>query len=211
MRCKIPAADLTQRLDHTICMYKDFPYYVRVNGEALKLFDMVDTDTLVHLISPDDPFLDVATPPLGYSQLTPVSVVYLSRKPHRKFKQGIDFGALQVDAIPGSPFGGGKLRFHSTCVRKTIVREYPSLRQCLKKLEGNLKNLDHDQIELAISPDCAVVLTRKNLVKVFYQQTEVGYINTNDLGSTKPTVIVPNSSMGWIISQYLQDFAWNVE
>lgn len=210
MRCKIPAADLTQRLDHTICMYKDFPYYVRVAGDTLKLFDMIDCDTLVHHISSDDPQLDVATPPLGYCQYDPRTVVYLSRKPHRKFKQGIDQGGLNIEVIPGSMYSG-KLKFHSGCVRKTILKEYPPLKQCLKKLEANSKTEDHGQIELAVSSDCAVVLTAKNLVKVFYQQTPVGYINTNDLGSVRPTVIVPNTGMGWIISHYLQDFTWNVE
>lgn len=208
MRCKIPQADLVARLEGTVCMYKDVPYTVHVAGATLHLYEFPGGE-MKHQITPDDPDFDVATPPLGYSQVDSKTVVYLSRKPVRKFKQGLDVNTINVQYL--NPIKNKGYKFNSICTRNTMIRKYRSLKAALGTFKELLASDTFDQTEICISPDCALVLCENRMIKVYWINEEVGYLSNKDIDSVRPVVYVPNSRKAWIISVYLQQFFYEIK
>jgi len=202
MRCKFSERDIPQRLDHTICRFKGFPYYVRSNGgKLLFLYRLNNTKGVQdHEISADDALFDVSTPPLGYCQASSGRVLYVTRRPNRIYKQGLSSDAVAARGLRGESPG---IQIRTKEFENMIVGVYPSLEATLKEFP---KHKEEDW-ETAISRDIALKWRHKlEIIQVYYKNDDVGFM----LNGTN-TVIVPNSGMGWIVSRYLSQLNWQVQ
>lgn len=203
MRCKFPERDLSQRLDQTVCRYKGFPYYVRYHDiGVLALYSLTNRSKIIHRISPDDIDFDVSSLPLGYYQQSDNSVIYCSRKPQRLYKQGITVDGLAYARLPGSINLGIGINIFCQGFVDMVTEKYPPLEVALEHLrrtEGNS--------EICISRDIALKWNYNlRIIVVHYKNEEAGWIPD---GAKK--VIVPTKEQGWVISNYLYGFSWEVE
>lgn len=208
MRSKYSDKDLRDRLEGTVCRYNEHPYYVAYGGgQTLLLSDMKNpgNKTLYKIVG-SDPDLDISTIPLGYVQLNNTRVLYVERKPHRRFKQGVDPDSVRYSTIDGkSGHEAGHvihdLSFYSASVENMILDLYPNLDAVLST------KLDRDT-EVAISREVALKYRKDlDMWEVYLQKEVVGYIPP---GGSR-TVIVPNNEMGWVVSLKLGMFSWEVQ
>lgn len=204
MRCKFPERDLSQRLDSTVCRYKGFPYWVRyVNRGVLGLYSLASGGKkCVHEISPTDENFDISTVPLGYVQITPDTVVYMSRRPNRIYKQGLSSDAISYKFTNGNSFKVSP-NFFNEAFERMVIGNYPDLRDVLI----NLRRSETEK-EIAISRDIALKYNPNLKIIILYfkgEDNEVGWIvpDTN-------IVIVPSSEKGWIVSNHLLGFSWEI-
>lgn len=204
MRCKIPDRDLAQRLDNTICLYRQVPYLVRIDGPQVQLRD-IPTSKIVEIIKSDDPDFDISTIPLGYVQWGP-QVVYLGRRPARIWKQAFSAENMSVKSIGGddAAFRDANRPFtlRSREFLNMIRNDYPVLDQVLEDFR-----LRKEAKEIAISRDIAVQYNSNlHITYVYYKTQQVGFI----LPNTR-RVIVPSTDFGWIVSKYLNGLSWEIE
>jgi hypothetical protein len=212
MNCNIPFPDLFARLEGTVCLYKGEPYLVRTNGQTedpedesggqIYLYDLLETGRHRHTIQSKDPDFDIATPPLGYCQTNRHQVAYLSRRPWRKWKQGIIWDALIIEDISG---GRDHFHFNSEAFRQTMAQEWMPVKMALKVLANEGRNYT----ERAINNDIALVLQDSEVV-VFFRQERVGWMSRLELLTEEPTITVPTSRKAWVVKRYLQDFNFNI-
>lgn len=195
MICNIPQADRSKYMDGTCCLYDGQPYYIRciVDDPKVYLYDFNTHRTKMKTIEYNDPLFDVATPPLGYVQIEN-RVVYLSRRPHRRWKQGIDRESVFANFI-GVEFQWG---FWGEPLRRTMAREFIPLKTILDLLRA-----DETYAEWAVSNDCCLV-NQGEIIKVWFRGEEVGFIPRAGLKKERPTVLVPSSQKAWIVSRYLE-------
>jgi len=210
MKCNFNNADLENNLDRTICRYAGVPVIVSCEGGnnlILYRLDNAAGDPFARIKSTDDDF-DISTPPLGYAQWNQESVIYVSRLPVRKWKQGLSLENTKAVALPRGnadpqnvPFD-----FRHKAISNMMQSIYPDFKSVLKQL----KKADLP-IEIAVSNNCALkkIITRRT-VNVYYKNELVGFIPEIELESLRPKVIVPNSLLGKIISLYLHHFDWEV-
>lgn len=204
MRCKFPERDLSQRLDSTVCRYKGFPYWVRcVNRGVISLYSLSSGGKkCLYEINPSDIDFDISTVPLGYVQITQDIVVYMSRRPNRLYKQGLSADACSYKFTPGNNFKVNAT-FFNQAFEKMVCGEYPDLRDVLH----NLRKSEVEK-EVAISRDIALKYNPNLKIIVIYfkgEDNEVGWIvpDTN-------IVIVPSSEKGWVVSNHLLGFSWEI-
>lgn len=198
MRCKYPERDLGQRLDGTICRYMGKPVYVRYRERGeLHLYSLASGGReLERTIDPNDPEFDISTVPLGYMQDTTETVVYVSRRPARIYKQGVS-----VDSLLFTPMSGSRLSH--TWVQQSfynmVIDDYPPLRESINRLSRSEKNL-----EVAVGRDLALK-SKGGIVFVHFKGMEVGFIipQTN-------TVSIPSGELAWVVSKHLSGFDWEV-
>lgn len=199
MQCNIPEGDLPARLENTICLYKDIPYIVHTtpHSTSLHLHDMV-SGSLTHRIKSNDPDLDVATPPLGYCQYTPDRVVYITRRPHRRFQQGITYNGCYLEFMNKRD---AQFHFCSEPTRRMMQKEYPILKELFESIRYR-----PSYMELAVSNDVALQSDGTRIVKVFFRNEEVGFIPMSDIKKDRATIVIPKSRKGWIVLRYLSEF-----
>lgn len=205
MHCNIPIPDLPARLDGTVCLYKDYPYIVKTNHDSneLLLLDMVTRKALMHIPSNDKDF-DVATPPLGYVQYGPLQVAYVTRRPHRRYKQGLTYESVYINMLSLDNTIG--FTFFSEAMRNTIIRKYPPFEN-IRRSVLNTK----ERGEFAINNDCAVVVDKvlqPNNVGVFFRDEFVGNSTIDEFKKPIPFVELQNPKKTWILEQYLECFAF---
>jgi hypothetical protein len=213
MRCKIPEDDLVNRLDNTFCLYSGAPVFVRCDGGGrLALYDSWKNTVHLMTIKSDDPLFDVSTPPLGYCNFADGEVVYVSRDPLRKYKQGFTRDVMKVTSFDGNY--GAEVKLNSSAVQQMMSRQYPTLAKALKDIKKIRARYDEAfipkgrYIDVAISNDCALREIGEE-VQVWYRQEFVGVLQVALKG--KPTVLVPSSRQGWLVSVYLRSFDWVVQ
>lgn len=204
MRCKFPPNDLSARLDSSICRYKGRPVFIRFDGgNSLRLYSVKDANKSgksLGIIDAGDEFLDVSTVPLGYMQVGD-GVVYLTRRPVRRFKQGVDGESLSPKFIPGSPVINTGYHIFSPSFEDMVLDNYPPLEVTLERFRTATVDL-----EIAVSRDIALRYHHKVRVTfVYFKGEEVGVIPPDS-----QTVMVPKSDNAWIISKYLSRFQWKV-
>lgn len=206
MRCKIPANDLSQRLNETICRYDGKAVRVRyAGGHTLQLLNPHNGGE-VALINSDDPKLDISSVPQGYVQLLPSCVVYASRKPLRMYKQGTTNECLSIEYMTPSKRNLARLNVFSKSFADMVDNKYPSFEKAFELLK--IKEHDDDKTtEIAISRDIALKRIHKlELIIVYFKKVEVGFI-----AKDSNTIVTPSDQMGWIISKHLSQFSWKVE
>lgn len=208
MKCNLDDNDLLNNLNGTVCRYKGIPVQVHcLGGKNLELNSLDGMKNFQ--IKSTDPEFDISTPPLGYVQLSREMVGYVTRLPKRMWRQGVTEENLKCVSLPRGNNQGDVLDFKliRDYTIKMMTRDYPSLRKAIKEIkEANYP------IEIAISNKCALkkVITRRT-VNVYYRNEIVGFIPEKELESFRPRIIVPNSLMSRIISNYLHDFDWEVQ
>ncbi len=214
MRCKIPANDLAQRLNETICCYQHLPVLVIVDGQRLDLYDLCSTE-LIKSIKSDDPEFDVSTPPMGYCQYNKTTVGYITRHPVRRYKQGLSADVCSMRTLgehdKNQPIN---VNLRTKYIKDMMSGQYPKLATALAEMVADFDKTAYIA-ETALSNDCAINITKEGILQVWFRQEKVGYLKKNPLGRRdsgyRPTVVVPNSTNGWIISMYLSEFDWVVE
>lgn len=127
--------DIHMRLNTTICMYEEEPYYVstddgRSDGNNITIYKLDGlfrpTKTIDHR---DDKFSDRSVP-LGYMQYED-KAHYLSRMPQRMQNQ-----AVTRASIVGMPQGLGARWFTSKAMRSCILGEHKTFKQAWKMIEN---------------------------------------------------------------------------
>jgi len=210
MHCNIPFPDLPSRLEGTICMYIGEPFIVRTNGcleededgcltGTLHLYDMLDNGRHLATIDSRDPNFDIATPPLGYCQSHPKRVSYVTRKPWRKWKQGITWDGLYVEGINH----GNDFHLYSNSAREMMMQRYTPLQNTLEIIK-----MDNEYKERAVNNDVALQADN-GVVNVWFRNELVGYTPRLTLGDDM-TITVPNSRKAWVVNRYLSAFNFNV-
>lgn len=206
MKCNIPAADLAQKLNDTVCRYKSEPVYVRVEKSKLHLFKIDSTGAALAVIKADDPDFDVAGPPLGYIQLGR-KVQYLTRFPLRRTKQGLDVRAIRSKDLAGESLGLSKLNVFSPSFKNMLQGEYPDLGDALKSLRADYAQNNRCNSEIAVTRNIAMSINEIGVINVYYKNNLVGYIQPD-----KFTVHVSNSEWSWVISKFLShELTWEVD
>jgi hypothetical protein len=120
------AADIRMRLDCTIIRYNGKPYYCRSAGEDTFIYLYALTNVGVHrmTIDIDDLSLDYSSPPLGFINYGN-RALYVSRKPHRKQKQGLCTNAALIQNLHGLKEEADNILF-SKEAENMIMGVYPS-------------------------------------------------------------------------------------
>lgn len=203
MKCKFSERDISQRLDATVCRYRGHPYYVRYRDRNLLTLYTLDSGGKKEYLSihPNDEDFDISTVPLGYMQFDPNTVVYLSRKPSRMWKQGLSPDGLQIVFHNANIVRYANVTMLCSAFQNMVLDVYPSLNEALSELRRSEKDK-----EIAISRDIALKINiNLKLIYVYYKTEEVGWIvpDTN-------IVMVPSSEMAWIVSKHLNGFTWEV-
>lgn len=212
MKCAITSInDLRQKIDNSVCRYKGAPVYVRIeDSNTAQLYDMVDTSKHLFTIKLSDEEFDIGSPSLGYMNFGIDQVLYVTRPPLRRTRQGIDHRNLKFKSLDNKNISGGLNTascLHSVGFRDMILGKYPTLDASLKRLRENWKADRKTTIETAITRNIALSQKGNGIIDVFYKNEEVGYILPNT-----DTVIVPNMNMSWVVSRYLaHELSWKVE
>ncbi len=204
MQCNIATADLNARLNGTICMYKDIPYFIMCSDsqhtEKIHLCDLLTKNPLQE-ISVKDPDFDVATPPLGYIQIKKNQVAFSERLPHRQFRQGVTQGVIHFSFFSQAQ----RMTLHSEAFRDTMMKQYRNLNKILIDLIA-----DPEYGEYALSNDVALVKSVAGVVKVYFKHEEVAFSSLSELKKKSPSIHVPTSTKAWITERYLSKFNWTI-
>lgn len=202
MKNKFLQQDYQARLDNCICRYKGKPVRLRVMERGRFLCSRLTQRRMgpgdEFEIEGEDEFLDVSTIPLGYCQVSPDTVYYVTRRPLRRWKQGVDDEGVLWRTLGDQPV---RASLFTENVEAMILGVYPSLEEVIQKFQK-----DGVSQQAAISRDVALRYDgNMQLIYVYYRGDEVGWMQV-----TSKIVNIPSSDKGWIISQYLQNFSWEV-
>lgn len=189
--------DLCDRLHGTICRYKDVPVGVQfVTTNCLMLTDVV-TGELVAKISPTDPDFDISSPELGYMNYAnkdfKLNVVYVSRQPIRRYRQGLYLQCCEFNTIDGgvqrSPYGMNYFGLQG--FKNMIMDIYPPLSQARSMLnEGD--------VEVAISKEIALKKIDSGLHLVYFKTKNIGWIKPDSM-----CVEMAAGEFDWVAERYL--------
>jgi hypothetical protein len=149
----------------------------------------------------NDEKLDVSTVPLGYCQASEETVIYMSRRPTRMYKQGISGDSLTMRWIGTGGHAKFSFSYVSQPFEDMILGKYPSLNDAFLKL----RKATTDR-EIAISRDTALKFNpNQGLIYVYFKGDEVGWIipNTN-------IIVIPSSDLAWIVTKHLNEFSWEI-
>lgn len=198
MRNKYKGDDLRSRLGGTVIRYKGTPYLCDVQGEDLVLSDLV-SGALVARVSPDDPMIDISSLTLGYFNIGK-SAVYVTRHPYRRYKQGVDLGALQYQTLSQRNAYGAADMLRNQGFLDGLNDKFPPLAKALNDIMTNSKD------SVAISRDVAITKD-KDVFKIHVKGSEEAWMK---VGTTR--VLVPPNDSAWATVWILKDAcsAWEV-
>lgn len=133
----LSVADIIQQYDKTVILYKGIPHKVKQVAKTIKLLDLVkQKEKLVEFSLKDfnSPVLR-----LGYVNMDETSI-YVSRKPVRMMKIGIDYHNCDFLANANSPCPNsisdviGKMKYmESIEFGKMMLGHYPSLKDAFER------------------------------------------------------------------------------
>jgi len=169
---------------------------------TLFLMDFCDIDRRLLVIESTDPNLDIATPPLGYCQVTRDRVVYITRKPWRKWKQGIIWDALFIEDITD---GSQHYHFYTEAMRNTLSTNYMPLGLTATQI----REAAYNYMELAVNNDVCLVVDDKQ-VFVYFRNERVGFTKREGFGIGKPVIVVPTTRKAWVVNRYLSAFGFDI-
>lgn len=205
MKCTIIPGDISQKMDSSIFRYKKIPYWVSYEGGTIiRLLNIPDQE-IKYKIDFNDPDLDFSSCPLGYLNYVPYkSVGYLVRIPVRKVKQGVNSQNTKVIRLPGHP--NLPFNVNSALSSKSFVDmvtgKYPSLETALSTLRKS-----DPESQIAVSRDIALTVDEQGIIKVYYKNNYVGWIQPN-----KFVVHIKNTDMGWVVSKCLSHvLGWELD
>lgn len=211
MRCTIIPEDIPQKISESIFRYKGVPYYVKNAGAGyISLYLLTDLNgSVFKKIKFDDPDFDFSSIPLGYVNYEEYKhTPYLSRTPVRKVKQGVNGQNVKMYFIPGGELNK-KYGFNSASVLYSqgfinMTQDmYPSLEEAMIKLRKKKEKI----AEIAISRNIALLIDEQDIIKVFYKNQYVGWIQPN-----KYLVHVKSNDLGWVVSKYLSHIlGWQID
>lgn len=167
-------ADVQMRLNDSMVMYKGQPMLVATEDMQVYLFDPLRGNKKFGPLSPEDPGIDLRSPPLGYANTTR-GAYYLTRSPTRQQKQGLDLRALSVYAA-GDFRDGRKVGVSWVDLAKTIVGEYPTFNQAiviLKEQKGSLHSVAfHRRF-------CAIATPTPDIFALEHTGIPIGIVNSD--------------------------------
>jgi hypothetical protein len=166
----------------------------------LTLYDLPSNGKKIAMhIEPNNPLFDISTVPLGYVQVNPDVVAYVSRKPNRVYKQGINMDALNYKFI------SNQNRYNFSFVSKEfedmILGKYLPLDEALRQLRQSTVDK-----EVAIDRNIALKITVSlRVIDVYFKGEVAGWIvpDTN-------VVIIPSTELAWVVSKHFEGFSWEV-
>jgi hypothetical protein len=128
------AGDIRQKLNGTVIQYKGEPYYATADGENENVFlAPIDGKSEKSITTdPDDKHLDIASPPLGFTNYDE-ACYYVGRVPHRRSVQGLSESNMHMHDISGNFIGFKSGFFAAPRMRACILGEYPTFQSCLKR------------------------------------------------------------------------------
>ena len=212
MRCKIPARDLAQKLDQSICRYDKLPVYCRVMQKGvIHLYPLDNLNEYVHVIKPNDEKFDISGIPLGCIQGRRESnrVFYLSRVPWRRTKQGLQYPSLVIRKLgETNPLRTDPASIvFSTNFINMVMGNYPTLKDAIDTIRQQHKRNPEDIHQIAISIDIALSINAMGIIYVYFKNQFVGWMAPDTM-----TVIVPHSDKALIVSKFLShELSWKVE
>lgn len=212
MKCRIPDADLGQKLHETICRYKGHPVWVKIReGQEIHLYKTNDVQQRWAIISKDDADFDISNVPLGYINGSQEKrVYYLTRVPVRRTKQGLSSQNLRIHNLPGFNDALRKPTYNqimfSPGFADMVLGKYPPLETVMKELRTNLKNKG-DFGQMAVSREIALSIDKVGLIFVYYKNEYIGWIQPD-----KFTVHVHSDGVAWVVSKYLSHIlGWEID
>lgn len=186
--------DLQDRLSGTICRFNGTPVFVQVKSESiLQLWDVPTQGTLIKEISPQDPRLDISMLDLGYfnyqghGRKTMKKVVYLSRSPSKKYKQGTCHSYIQVHDIDGKR---SQTVSSSCCLSQGFVDAIEGRFPTITELE--------EEGELALSPDVAVSRDEMGILTVYFRGQKVA-VKVPDIDKLHTV----RNEHSWVIERFI--------
>lgn len=199
MHCKYLPQDYEARMNGGVAFYDGKPVLLSAVGGVVEICSFPNGD-LIKRIVPDDPLLDLASPSLGYVNMTN-RTYYVYRKPERKYKQTLTYGALAYfDPLEEKLALRIQDVFYTENFKSMLEGKYPKFEAAnaiVAKAENNVKSR-------AISRDVALAVDSFGIVRVFYKMDEVGHIDGK-------SVIIPHSDLAWVVSKYLTGYGWEVK
>lgn len=212
MRCRIPEADLGQKLHDTVCRYKGQPVWIKVRDGEIHGYELPGAGKLIGRIMKDDVDFDISNVPLGYvnSANRGEKVYYLTRIPVRRTKQGLSNQNLKLNSLPKLPFNGKLAGATSILISNGFVdmvnNSYPQLEDAMKLLRKNL--VEHGiEGQIAIRRDIALSIDKAGIVFVYYKNDYIGWIQPD-----KFIVHVISNGVSWIVSKYLSHvLGWEID
>lgn len=210
MKNKIIPSDLTARFDGTVIKWNNTPYYVRVGGDCnFHLHTLDNTSRRVNTVSAYDEGIDVSTPRLGYVWLEDLCVVvWLARKPTRRYTQGINRNNLVMNFLPDhkraedEPMMNADRALLSKYYLKAFNNDFPTVTEAIKILRAR----NGRQGEVAVSHEIALLINSLGIINVYLSNDLVGYILPH-----KKTVKVPSSHGAWVVSTMLEGLDWEID
>lgn len=206
MRCKYPDKDLSQRLDHSICRYKGDPVYIRYAGTGTlfgyDLTNKADSGNPKYKIDANDPNFDISTIPMGYFQASKNTVMYVSRKPGRIYKQGVNSDSLVCISLnkAGNREWDGSI--YTAAFRDMILDKYPPLHASIKRMR-----VSTNRLEIAVTRDIAIEWVPELLIiQVYFKNELIGFLPQDTM-----TVIIPSTEKAWVMTKYLSELDWEVQ
>lgn len=204
MSCRYPDQDLPRRLDRGLVRYNGHPYIIRTDRDRREV-SLISFNSKQNMkVQVDDPALDISTPPLGYFQANASTVLYVTRRPMRQFRQTVSDETVSFSTL-GDKEKGNFLKYTLFCkgMEDALLNIFPSYEEVRVEFERSV-----DRIEKALSIDVALQwVPELKIIHVYYKNELVGLVSHID----PYTVIVPNSDKGWIVSRYLGVFRdWKI-
>lgn len=200
--------DLNDRLEGSIVLYKDFPYYCAVRPDPTNLavgnlflvrmdeYDGRNVSTKAIQIKVDDPDLDISSVDLGYVNYESTSgnsVYYLYRTTAKRFKQALYPAYISYKTIDGVDSSAGVV-WNSRSGFDILVDLYPSLSTALERLDR--------RGEVAISRDVAIKKVGSGPMFVYLRTKEVAWIDSRNLE------MVFSHESDWVDRKYVLRFPW---
>jgi hypothetical protein len=204
----IRPADYTARLHNTVVCYRGFPVLLSVLGSSEFQISPVHKKSQLQpqIIKPNDPLLDISTPPLGWFDYNDPNgyrcAHYIERVPTRQFHQGLIAGNIRLYYLSGNKILGGLDRHAhmSKGYEDLVLGNYQEVGKNLERLKIP------DVLSVALSRNIAVSKKEEKLYSVFYKREEAGYIIPG-----KNVVKVPNERFSAIIIRFLKEIPWEVD
>lgn len=207
MPCKYETfKDLCDRLDGSIVLYRDFPYFVSVSPApdgkgGLIYLSRLDSgrtgDKKVIEVKIDDPDLDISATDLGYLNYKDSRgtrrVLYAYRTTAKHFKQALYPSYVSTRTIDGENWSVSNV-WTSRGAFDLLIDQFPSFEQVMSLLDT--------WHEVAISRDVALHKRKSGLILVYLRTKEVAWIDPRD----KTLVFAENAT--WVDRSYILRFPW---
>lgn len=208
MPCKYETfKDLHDRLDGSIVLYKDYPYYCMVKhnddgvGGDIFLIRMDEYDGRQKAndaikVDIKDPDLDISSVDLGYVNFEHRDdwyALYLYRTTAKRFKQALYPSYISAKSIDGQNATAQGV-WTSRSGFDILTDTYPDLGTALKEIDT--------RYEVAISRDVALRKLKCGIILVYLRTKEVAWIDP------RSNEMIFSEKSDWVDKKYTLRFPW---